>query len=202
MSLPGFSNLKELRHLSLYRVGLTDIQGLDLLNKLETLYIYDCSNLIAIPDLSNMGWTLRYLDIHGCYDLEFVPSLSNLFSLQYLDISNRKQIEEIHGVEDLQNLKRLRCEGSSIRFLPDLSILSNLGVIGVSGTHIQQTGGEGEVSYRERIVRAICDMVSPVTEFDVSDVEGTDRICTFFREVRIVGGDAVPYLCGSFVILN
>jgi hypothetical protein len=67
---------------------------------------------------------------------------------------------------------------------------------------IQMDLGEGEVSYRKRIVRAICDMVPPVTEFDVSDVEGKDRICTFFREVRIVGGDAVPYLCRSFVILK
>jgi hypothetical protein len=62
--------------------------------------------------------------------------------------------------------------------------------------------GEGEVSYRKRIVQAICDLVRPVMEFDVSQVEGKDRICTFFQEVRIVGGDAVPYLCGSFVILN
>jgi hypothetical protein len=59
---------------------------------------------------------------------------------------------------------------------------------------IQMIRGEREVSYRKRIVRAICDIVPPVTEYDVSDVEGKDRICTFFREVRIVGGDAVPYL--------
>jgi len=67
---------------------------------------------------------------------------------------------------------------------------------------IQMIPGEGEVSYRKRIVRAICDIVPPVMEYDVSDVEGKERICTFFREVRIVGRDAVPYLCGSFVILN
>jgi len=67
---------------------------------------------------------------------------------------------------------------------------------------IQMIPGEGEVSYRKRIVQAICDLVRPVMEFDVSRVEGKERICTFFREVRIVGGDAVPYLCGSFVILN
>jgi hypothetical protein len=59
---------------------------------------------------------------------------------------------------------------------------------------IEMIPGEGEVSYRKRIVQAICDIVPPVTEYDVSDVEGKDRICTFFREVRIVGGDAVPYL--------
>jgi hypothetical protein len=67
---------------------------------------------------------------------------------------------------------------------------------------IQMIPGEGEVSYRKKIVQAICDIVPPVTEYDVSDVDGKERICTFFREVRIVGGDAVPYLCGSFVILN
>jgi hypothetical protein len=67
---------------------------------------------------------------------------------------------------------------------------------------MQMIPEEGEVSYRKRIVQAICDMVPPVTEFDVSQVEGQERICTFFREVRIFGGDAIPYLCGSFVILN
>jgi hypothetical protein len=126
-SLPGLSNLKELRCLKLNRVGLTDIQGLHLLNKLEKLQILQCSNLKAIPNLSNMGLTLQKLFIRDCYDLEFVPSLSNLFSLQYLIITNCKQIEEIHGVEKLQNLKKLSCErGTSIRFLPDLSMLSNL----------------------------------------------------------------------------
>jgi hypothetical protein len=63
--------------------------------------------------------------------------------------------------------------------------------------------GEGEVSYRKRIVQAICDIVPPVTEYDVSDVEGKDRICTYFREVRIVGIPGMPFhTCGSFVILN
>ena len=67
---------------------------------------------------------------------------------------------------------------------------------------IEMIRGEGELSYRETIVRAICDMVSPVIEFDVSHVECKDRICSFFREVRIVGGDAIPYSCRSFVILS
>jgi len=88
-----------------------------------------------------MGLTLRKLFIRDCDDLEFVPSLSNLFSLQYLDITNCKKIEEIHGVEILQNLIELRCAGTSIRRLPDLSMLSNLVLIDVSKTPIQQIGG-------------------------------------------------------------
>ena len=117
-SLPGLSNLKELRHLELYRAGLTDIQGLDLLNKLEELNMRNCFNLKAIPNLSSTGLTLRKLFIRDCYHLEFVPSLSDLFSLQYLNITYCKQIEEIHGVEDLQNLKQLNCTGTNIRCLP------------------------------------------------------------------------------------
>jgi Leucine-rich repeat (LRR) protein len=140
-SLPGLSNLKELRHLMLNKVGLTDIQGLDLLNKLEELHISHCYNLKAIPNLSNMGLTLWNLFIAHCYDLEFVPSLSNLFSLQYLNIIHCKQIEEIHGVEELQNLEKLNCLQTSIRFLPDLSMLTNLVLINVSATPIQQIGG-------------------------------------------------------------
>jgi Leucine-rich repeat (LRR) protein len=140
-SLPGLSNWKELRHLVLEHVGLTDIQGLDLLNKLETLIIFDCYNLKAIPNLSNMGLTLRELFIDDCYDLEFVPSLSNLFSLKLLHISDCKQIEEIHGIEELQNLEELACAGTSIRCLPDLSMLSNLVHIDVCRTPIQEIGG-------------------------------------------------------------
>jgi hypothetical protein len=69
-SLPGLSNLKELRHLALHDVGLTDIQGLDLLNKLEELYFGYCRYLKAIPNLSNMGLTLRILLVRNCYILE------------------------------------------------------------------------------------------------------------------------------------
>jgi len=140
-SLPGLSNLKKLQHLTLEDVGLTDIQGLHLLDKLEELHIAGCPNLKAIPNLSNMCSTLWNLFIQGCYDLEFVPSLSNLFSLQCLNIIACKQIEEIHGVEELRNLKHLNCMGTNIRFLPDLSILSNLISIDVSGTPIQEIGG-------------------------------------------------------------
>ena len=66
---------------------------------------------------------------------------------------------------------------------------------------IEMIRREGEVSYRKRIVRAICNVVSPVIEFDVSHVQGKDHICSFFREVRIVGGDAIPYSCRLLVIL-
>jgi Leucine-rich repeat (LRR) protein len=117
-SLPGLSNLKELRVLRLESVGLTDIQGLDLLNKLEDLLIMTCPNLKAIPNLSNMGLTLLDLCILNC-----------------------KQIEEIHGVEELQNLVELNCSRTSIRFLPDLSLLTNLVFISVSSTPIQEIGG-------------------------------------------------------------
>ena len=60
-SLPGLSNLQELQYLTLEHVGLTNIQGLDFLNKLEELDISHCSNLKAIPNLSNMGSTLQTL---------------------------------------------------------------------------------------------------------------------------------------------
>jgi len=140
-SLPGLSNFKDLRHLWLDDVGLTDIQGLDLLNKLEELHIMRCFNLKAIPNLSNMGLTLQEISIVLCNNLEFVPSLSNLFSLQYLNIIYCNQIEEIHGVEGLQNLIKLNCQGTSIWRLPDLSILTKLVFIDVSGTPIQEIGG-------------------------------------------------------------
>jgi Leucine-rich repeat (LRR) protein len=125
----------------LWHVGVTDIQGLDLLNKLENLTIFGCNNLKAIPNLSNIRSTLKTLSIQTCSDLEFVPSLSNLFTLQYLNIIYCNQIEEIHGVEGLQNLIKLNCQGTSIRRLPDLSILTKLVFIDVSGTPIQEIGG-------------------------------------------------------------
>jgi hypothetical protein len=140
-SLPGLSNWKELRNLMLWRVGLTDIQGLDLLNQLVSLNISHCYSLKAIPNLSNMRSTLKTLSIEDCYNLEFVPSLSNLFSLKFLCLSNSKQIEEIHGVEELQNLENLDCSRTSIRFLPDLSMLTNLFSINVSSTPIQEIRG-------------------------------------------------------------
>ena len=139
-TLPGLSNLVELRHLNLLEVGLIDIRGLDLLNKLEELDMRNCFNLKAIPNLANMGLTLRYLFLQNCTDLEFVPSLNKLSCLEHLDFSGCKQIQEIHGVDQLQNLKDLDCNGTSIRYLPDLSMLINLDWLNVSRTPILHIG--------------------------------------------------------------
>lgn len=58
---------------------------------------------------------------------------------------------------------------------------------------IQFGVGDGEVTYRKRIVQAICKLVPPVTQFDVSHVEGKERICNFFQ---LEGGS-----CNRFILL-
>lgn len=46
---------------------------------------------------------------------------------------------------------------------------------------IQFSVGDCEIAYRKRIVQAICKLVPPVTQFDVSHVEGKECICNFFQ---------------------
>ena len=138
--LPGLSNLVELRHLELRGVGLIDIHGLDLLNKLEKLDITNCFNLKAIPNLANMGLTLRYLCLQNCPDLEFVLSLNKLRCLEHLRLSACKQVQEIHGVDQLQNLEFLHCSWTSIRYHPDLHMLTKLVLFDVSQTPILHIG--------------------------------------------------------------
>ena len=125
------------------------------------------------------------------------PKLKILPLFYKLSVEEFKQPKRQDGwFEEWEKLKSSRINEKTLKAWKDAlrSIYPQNG--------IQMIPGEGEVSYRKRIVRAICDMVPPVVEFDVSHVEGKDRICTFFREVRILGGDAIPYLCRPFVIFN
>jgi hypothetical protein len=134
---------------------------------------------------------------------EFVSSQSQSPNLKILPLFYKLSVEEFkrperqkEWFEEWEKFKDSRINEETLKAWKD-ALRSIYSVHG-----IEMTPGEGEVSNRKRIVRAICDLVRPVMKFDVSHVEGQERICTFFREVRIVGGDAVPYLCGSFVILN
>jgi hypothetical protein len=126
---------------------------------------------------------------------EFVSSQSKFPNLKILPLFYKLSVEELkqperqkEWFEEWEKFKDSRIDDETLKAWK----CALRSIYPLNG--IQMIRGEGEVSYRKRIVQAICDIVPPVTEYDVSDVEGKDRICTFFREVRIVGGDAVPYL--------
>jgi hypothetical protein len=134
---------------------------------------------------------------------EFVSSQSQFPKLKILPLFYKLSVEEFkrperqkEWFEEWEKFKDSRIDDETLKAWK----YALRSIYPLNG--IQMIPGEGEVSYRKKIVQAICDIVPPVTEYDVSDVDGKERICTFFREVRIVGGDAVPYLWGSFVILN
>lgn len=55
---------------------------------------------------------------------------------------------------------------------------------------------DSKVEYRKQIVQAVCKLVPPVTQFDVSHVEGKKCLRNFFHEVRILEGD----LCNCLVL--
>ena len=107
---------------------------------LTTLTKLDVSST-PIEQIGGLPKNLRVFDIHKCAHVKELPNLSQLNWLQYLDVSGCKQVEEIHGVDQLQNLKHLDCSGTSIRYLPDLSMLTTLDWLDVSSTPIEQIGG-------------------------------------------------------------
>ena len=158
--LPNLSQLGRLQYLHIFgSKQLGEIHGVDQLQNLNTFkcsgtsikYLLDLSMLTRlnrldvsstpIEQIGGLPKNLTVFDIHNCTQVKEVPNLSQLSCLQYLDVYGCKQVEEIYGVDQLQNLKDLNYSGTSIKYLPDLSMLTSLKRLDVSSTPIEQIGG-------------------------------------------------------------
>nr|GEU75128.1 CC-NBS-LRR resistance protein [Tanacetum cinerariifolium] len=98
--------------------NLESIRSLQGLTSLESLMIFECSSLLGIPDLHNLGGSLRELEIGDCGKLTSVPggidSLALLDSLRLGPLS--KEVDyfpSLKGIEKLtsSNLRSLWLEG-------------------------------------------------------------------------------------------
>ncbi|KAK3417845.1 hypothetical protein EUGRSUZ_H03831 [Eucalyptus grandis] len=145
-SLEDLSNLKTLSTLYITDCAVSEIRGLDRLENLRELWLYDLQQVKILPDLSNLN-KLRNLLVIRCGNLveiqgELPPSLEELMiwtfgSLQKLpNLSSLKRLREVKirgfgklNAEDLSNLKTLSglyiCD-CAIPEIRDLDRLENL----------------------------------------------------------------------------
>ncbi|CAN1751415.1 Disease resistance protein L6 [Linum perenne] len=133
-SLPNFANLNNLTKLTLKEFQMPVIQGLGNLIMLQTLWIDSAQNLINLDGLESLSH-LKTLWLKDCCVLEKLPvSLANLTKLQRLTIKKCTQLAEVMSVERLETLRSLSMEDcTSITKLPDLSALTNLKTLEISG---------------------------------------------------------------------
>ena len=102
---------------------------------MTTLNSLDVSST-PIVHIGGLPKNLQVFDIDNCAQVKEIPNLSQLGRLQNLNVSGCKQVEEIHGVDQLQNIILLMCNGTSIKHLPDLSMLTTLQLLWMSSTPI------------------------------------------------------------------
>ncbi|XP_039156057.1 disease resistance protein RPV1 [Eucalyptus grandis] len=122
--LPNLSNLKGLQKVQIMSCGKLNVEDLLNLKTLSCLYISDCaiSEIRGLDRLEN----LRSLLLWELQQVEILPDLSNLNKLEYLDVYLCGNLVEIQG-ELPPSLERLEIkECGSLQKLPDLSSLKGL----------------------------------------------------------------------------
>ncbi|PRQ36253.1 putative P-loop containing nucleoside triphosphate hydrolase, leucine-rich repeat domain, L [Rosa chinensis] len=146
--LPDFCGIPNLKELELYEcIGLVEIpDSIRFLNKLVTLNVGGCSNLIMFPRKINlksvetisisyckleefsevgeeMGF-LRKLVIRGTCIKELHPSITRLIRLENLDLRDSQNLTTLpYNIYELHNLKALDASGcSKLATFPKISV--------------------------------------------------------------------------------
>eukprot|EP00253_Pinus_taeda_P036398 PITA_36398 len=78
----------------------------DLPTTLKSLFLLHCNELTQIGGLDDLE-KLQRLDINGCHKIEELPNLERLVSLQVLCINECHKLKRLSGLEQLNNLKEL-----------------------------------------------------------------------------------------------
>ncbi|KAG0625531.1 hypothetical protein M758_2G062800 [Ceratodon purpureus] len=111
----------QIKYQCVVRGGELDVSGCVRLQKLK---IGDAEALSSIRGLEDLH-SLTVLKLWRCKALQNLPDIGHMKDLSRLAISYTP-VEEIKGVEKLLSLKKLNCQGSKLKTLPDLSHLLHL----------------------------------------------------------------------------
>ncbi|KAK3417758.1 hypothetical protein EUGRSUZ_H03707 [Eucalyptus grandis] len=110
--IEGLGCLENLRDLDLHCVGqLTMLPDLSKLNKLRSILLWSCGNLVEIQGELPQSLELEYLHIESCEYLQKLPDLSSLKGLRVVEIRSCGKL----AVEEISQL----CSEKSIRFVGD-----------------------------------------------------------------------------------
>ena len=127
--LEPLSVLRWLKHLNISGSGVSALEPIRNLSKLETL-IASSSQVVSLQPLQYSS-SLLHLDLSSTDVVELSP-IANFTQLESLDIS-RTLAEDLSAVSQLKNLVELRLNQSSIRSLEGIETLSKLELLEISG---------------------------------------------------------------------
>lgn len=90
--------------------NLRKIEGLCGLPKLQSLNIGKCKQVEQLPGIDKLV-SLQVLWAYECVKLKRIAGLAQLTKLRKLDVSDCSELEELEGVEDLRSLEKLHTYG-------------------------------------------------------------------------------------------
>ena len=86
---------------------------------LEVLKLVFCENLIEVHDSIGFLEKLKVWNLHGCSQLQILPSMLMLKSLRYFDLEGCSRLEKFPNIyPEMKYLKKLYLFSSGIRELP------------------------------------------------------------------------------------
>ncbi|CAI0417897.1 unnamed protein product [Linum tenue] len=106
-NVDGFESLYSLKSLTLRCCdALERLPSMGSLSKLLNLYISNCHGLTEIQGLESMEGLVR-LHLYDLASIRILPSLSKLGNLERLTVKNAPNLQEIEGLGGLKSLKEL-----------------------------------------------------------------------------------------------
>jgi Leucine-rich repeat (LRR) protein len=132
--LTGLETLKNLQSLTLSKLSLSNVSGVEQLSNLRTLALSTLNNLSTLTGLEKLE------NLHTLILSELnIPSLENiekLKNLQRLTLSGLTKLFNISSIEKLENLQSLSLE-LHIDSLPGMKNLKNLRALSLTGLQLQ-----------------------------------------------------------------
>ena len=143
------SDLKDckLTQIKLTNLPISDLAPLSMFPELDWVYACNCENLTSLAGLENLTM-LKRLDCGSGYALEDISALTNLTSLEYVDLGSNN-ITDLTPLAGLVNLENLNLGGNPITDMSPLANLPALESLGLGSTDITviPEGGTTAVTY-------------------------------------------------------
>jgi Leucine-rich repeat (LRR) protein len=120
-----FTNLTELKSLTILNAPIESLRGLERLQKLRRLRLADLRRISSLAGIETLN-QLEELEIHTCRGFSSIEELRPLTNLRTLSLSNNGNIESFRALERLARLESLVFYESTNVLDGDLSPVWNL----------------------------------------------------------------------------
>lgn len=104
-NLSGMFCSKELDTLSIMKSNIISLDGIEVSNKMQCLYLYHNKSLLDIGALKKVKHTLRALRIENCPQIQDFSVLSELNHLEFLELTGGNSIADIRFIREMSSLK-------------------------------------------------------------------------------------------------